>query len=34
MKKLNFWFGSKQQNAFAFLFPIALMVLVLVNLAS
>lgn len=34
MKLLNAWFGSKQQNAFCFLFPMALMLLVLVNFAS
>ena len=34
MKYLNAWFGSKQQNAFSFLLPVFLMLLVLANLAA
>lgn len=34
MKLLNAWFGTKQQNAFCFLLPMFLMMLVLVNFAT
>ncbi len=34
MKLLNALFGSKQQNAFCFIVPVALMVVILVHLAS